>query len=84
MPGWFCFAKKNEVHQWPESCLGSPVKNKMNVRQELSLEQKTMHSHTSNLSKFLKKVYTWVVRNDLAYVVCTATGTVAGGGPKAP
>lgn len=23
--GWFGLAKKNEVHQWPESCLGSPV-----------------------------------------------------------
>lgn len=35
MPGWFGFAKKNEVHQWPESCLGSPGKKTRDVNQDL-------------------------------------------------
>lgn len=54
MPGWFCFAKKNEVHQWPESCLGSPVANKMNVRLEICLVQIDFTiSHFQNRSLYL-------------------------------
>lgn len=52
MPGWFCFAKKNEVHQWPESCLGSPAKNKMSFRQELGLETFS-HFQNKTLSLFI-------------------------------
>lgn len=39
MPGASGFAKKNEVHHWPESCLGSPAKNKIDVRQKVDLVQ---------------------------------------------
>lgn len=52
MPGWFCFAKKNEVHQWPESCLGSPAKNRMSFRQELGLDTFS-HFQNKTLSPFI-------------------------------
>ncbi|TNN73290.1 hypothetical protein EYF80_016453 [Liparis tanakae] len=35
----FCFAKKNEDHQLPESCLESPAKNTIHFSRELSLVQ---------------------------------------------
>lgn len=51
-PGWFCFPKKNEVHQWPESRRGSPVKTKVNIRQE-GTRRYCRDSFTINLCPFL-------------------------------
>lgn len=86
MPGWFGLAKKNEVHQWPESCLGSPGKKRIDVSQELDLVQKK--SLKRNIIKEkqheTKPVDTWVVRNDFPHVLCASTGTAAGGRSKAP
>lgn len=77
MPGWFGFAKKNEVHQWPESCLGSPGKRVRGL--ENHNKEKTAQNKQTK-----KTLATWVMRNDFAHVLRTSTGTAAGGRSKAP
>lgn len=58
-------------------------KDIMNFRQELSLVKGNVTFFT--LSKLnIVLVCTWVVWNDLSCVLSTATGAVAGVGPKAP
>lgn len=41
-PGWFCLAKKNEVHQWPESCLGSPAETSVSSFPQREEKDKNM------------------------------------------
>lgn len=76
-PGWFCLAKKNEVHQWPESCLGSPAESSGRVSSVRS------SSCRESKDRIWCRGRTWVVGNDLACVFSTATGAAAGGRTKA-